>query len=83
MASELEETLQRATLYHPPAEGKRTVSKETLVRMEGLVKIMASVLPAKGLKLWSSAFRRALTAADVSSIATAKQYKQEQPDSGW
>ena len=28
---------------------RRTVSKETRVRMEGLVKIMAMVSPAKGL----------------------------------
>jgi hypothetical protein len=29
--------------------GQRTVSNDTLVRMEGFVKIMAMLMPAKGL----------------------------------
>ena len=42
-----------ATVADPPAVGVLTVSKETRVRIDGLVKIMAIVLPAKGLKLSS------------------------------
>ena len=60
-----------------------TVSNDTRVRMDGLVKIMDMVLPANGLKLSSRAASLALTVLAVSSTASRRSRGQSSMCRKW